>query len=75
MKECEKGIVEWCQNCDNETQLENEFKVQICEHCGRPIIPCTICPQNYENCSQCPLKAEYEKTIELYNKKMGEGVI
>lgn len=52
-------IYEYCSFCDDEVELVNEFKVQICPKCGKAIVPCNICPFNSQGkCStNCPLEA------------------
>jgi hypothetical protein len=46
---------ELCRYCEQETKMV-DFKVQKCEHCGRYIVPCAICPTP-TNCKTCPLCA------------------
>jgi hypothetical protein len=53
-------ITELCPHCEEETQLENKFEVQYCK-CGKPIIPCSICPNNYEGCTTCKLQKQVEE--------------
>ena len=51
----EKTTEEWCQHCDECVDLAGEFKVQRCPHCGKWIVPCSLCP--FEDCvTRCPLE-------------------
>lgn len=34
---------EWCQECENEVELDTRFEMQICPSCGKPIAPCNLC--------------------------------
>lgn len=36
-------VDEWCQNCENEVELVNEFVRQACPNCGATILPCSLC--------------------------------
>ena len=46
---------EWCPHCDECVDLEHELKVQKCPHCGKWIVPCSVCP--LQDCStKCPLE-------------------
>lgn len=51
---------ELCPYCENEVELNNEFKAQLCPKCGRLILPCSICEHTNANgchtkCNDCPL--------------------
>ena len=46
---------ELCPQCEYEVELKNEFKLQKCPKCRKPIVPCSICPTNYERCNECVL--------------------
>lgn len=50
-------IVEFCQHCEQEVELNKEFKVQQCPNCGKHIVPCNLCPllANNECPNLCPL--------------------
>lgn len=52
----DNGVYEYCPHCEEEVELNNEFKVQICPNCGHAIVPCNICPLD-DCCSNCPLDA------------------
>lgn len=47
---------EMCPLCDNEVELPWEFRIHTCPKCGKPILPCSICPTEYSQCSKCPLE-------------------
>ena len=34
---------EWCQECEEEVELDTRFEMQICPSCGKPIAPCNLC--------------------------------
>lgn len=51
IEEQEFPLVEWCPECENESRIVNKMVVQICEHCGSKIKPCTLCKE----CINCPL--------------------
>jgi hypothetical protein len=34
---------EWCQECEDEVELDTRFEMQICPSCGKPIAPCNLC--------------------------------
>lgn len=67
---------EWCPECEYEVELKNEFKLQKCPKCKKPIVPCSICPTNYERCNECVLSKacdflenpDNEPNIEEYNE-------
>ena len=51
----EETTEEWCPHCDECVDLAGEFKVQRCPHCGKWIVPCSLCP--FEDCvRRCPLE-------------------
>ena len=52
----EKYTVELCPKCEEEVVLENKFEVQICPNCKKKILPCSICPTDYNSCGKCPLE-------------------
>lgn len=52
----DEEVYEYCPYCNEEVELNNEFKVQICPNCGHAIVPCSICPLD-SCCSNCPLEA------------------
>ena len=63
----EKFIYELCPLCEDEVQLKNNFKLQICPTCGKYIVPCSICPSLLENgkcSSDCSLAKEADKLNE-----------
>jgi predicted RNA-binding Zn-ribbon protein involved in translation (DUF1610 family) len=63
-------IHEFCSICGDEVMLDNVFKLQRCPNCGRPIVPCSICP--YDDCtSQCMLS----KKSDRLNKAFDESLI
>lgn len=46
---------EFCVNCLEDVDIENEFKVQKCPKCGEWLVPCSLCP--LEECPKiCPLE-------------------
>lgn len=51
IQEQEFPLVEWCPECGEESRIVNKMIVQICEHCGSKIKPCTLCNE----CINCPL--------------------
>ena len=53
---------EWCGECEQETKIKNEFVIQRCEHCGKIIFPCSLCPNEIETCESCPF--DKKKIIE-----------
>lgn len=57
---------EYCPYCEQDVEIENELKVQICPNCGRAIVPCNICTLCANgNCSNnCPL----EKLSQILNE-------
>ena len=34
---------EWCQECEEEVELDTRFEMQICPSCGKPIAPFNLC--------------------------------
>jgi len=54
-------IYEYCPFCEQEVELKNEFKVQICPNCGKHILPCSICAK--EHCQDCELERVREEII------------
>lgn len=54
-------IYEYCPYCEDEVELKDEFKVQVCPNCGRPIIPCSTCDMRRTPCFKCPLQEERDK--------------
>ena len=65
------NVREYCSHCNNEVELVNEFKVQICPECGKFIVPCSICPFQPGKCSNnCPLEALCNQLNEKNGKEM-----
>lgn len=71
--ETTKVTYEWCPDCENESKIRNEFVLQKCEHCGRVILPCSLCET--PKCYDCPFdkkkiieKLNNEPNIEEYNE-------
>jgi NTP pyrophosphatase (non-canonical NTP hydrolase)/predicted RNA-binding Zn-ribbon protein involved in translation (DUF1610 family) len=58
-----QDMYELCPNCENEVKITNEFKLQICPECGKPIKPCAMCDECMEN---CPLDEIKEMTANEY---------
>lgn len=56
---------EWCPDCESESKIKNEFVIQRCEHCGRVILPCSLCET--PKCYDCPF--DKEKIIEKLNNE------
>jgi thiol-disulfide isomerase/thioredoxin len=54
-------VTEWCPHCDNEVELEMEFKTQFCSNCKNKILPCAQC-ENHK-CSSCPLEHKEAQAI------------
>lgn len=47
-------IYEWCDNCGMETKIgENGGN---CEHCGKFLLPCSLCDMDNVNCNKCQYK-------------------
>ena len=44
---------EYCNECDNESELVNYFAPQRCTDCGRFMLPCNLCEEM--SCDNCPL--------------------
>lgn len=62
LKEFEEAqTFEVCPYCDNEVVLKAEFKPQICPECKKVILPCSICPTDYDMCGKCPLESEKQE--------------
>ena len=66
----DRKIYEFCSYCGDEVMLENVFKLQRCPNCGRPIVPCSICPHN-----DCTTQCKLSKTSDRLNKKFDESLI
>ena len=51
-----EDLIEFCSECNEESIVKNDFKLQRCSHCGRLINPCNMCEMDYVNCgSDCSL--------------------
>jgi predicted RNA-binding Zn-ribbon protein involved in translation (DUF1610 family) len=61
------AIYEVCPFCEQEVELKNEFKPQICPNCGEYILPCSICVK--ENCKNCELETLRDR-LRIANKKV-----
>ena len=59
-------ITEFCPHCEQEVELNEEFKVQQCPNCGKHIVPCNMCPLLAEN--KCPNKCPLATMAEDMNK-------
>jgi hypothetical protein len=57
---------ELCPHCGWETELEDIFKVQICNECRSEIYPCSIC--EYCTCDNCPLEKGEWMSEYIYGK-------
>lgn len=47
---------ELCPHCNTEAKLRNakKFKPQRCPHCGKWILPCSLCEEHdYRHCGLC----------------------
>ena len=66
--EKEKFIYELCPLCEDEVQLKNNFKLQICPTCGKYIVPCSICPLLLNN-GKCSSICHLEKLAYELNKE------
>lgn len=47
----EDEIVEWCDNCKNESVILKNGG--YCEHCGKYLLPCSLCDMDKVDCSNC----------------------
>lgn len=57
---------ELCPYCNNEVELNAEFKAQVCPVCGKVILPCSLCDMDKADCANCPLKKmNKEEKIEI----------
>lgn len=63
------AIAEWCPECCDEVALLNEFDVQICPSCGRPIVPCCLCDDCLGWDSGCPLRYKYNMLLKNVQQK------
>lgn len=63
-----KKFYELCPYCEQETKMV-DFRVQKCEHCGRYVVPCAICPTP-TNCKTCPLCAYADNLNEEIGYRM-----
>lgn len=50
------GCAEWCPHCCSESPIRNEFGYQECIYCGEKLLTCSLCPQDYQDCGNCPAK-------------------
>ena len=66
--ENENMIYELCPICEDEVQLKNEFKLQICPTCGKYIVPCSICQSLNEN-GKCSNDCGLSKLADILNKE------
>lgn len=62
-KSSDDFIFEWCPLCDNEVELKEEFRVQLCPICGKYILPCDMCDHNISPCGDCPLEKARDAMI------------
>lgn len=44
---------EWCPCCDTEVVIPS-FGISFCPNCGEPILPCSMCDTDYNDCRKCP---------------------
>lgn len=64
-----KIITEMCNTCGKLIEVKNEYKLQVCPDCGRPIKPCTVCDtvgkgDFFDGCkSDCPFKSQYANAL------------
>lgn len=49
---------EHCPHCDSDTPFYVEFKAFHCTHCGKSILPCSLCDKDRVDCNECPLKGK-----------------
>jgi predicted RNA-binding Zn-ribbon protein involved in translation (DUF1610 family) len=55
---------EMCPECETEVKLTDNFEIQECPNCHKPIMPCSICEHGYvpelnnrcHSCTTCPLE-------------------
>jgi len=59
--------VEFCSHCEAETEMDDVYKPQACQHCGITLLPCRICTDlqdahylrfgyNVISCTECPFE-------------------
>jgi len=70
---CNKTTEEMCPECDEDVILKDEFVVQQCPNCSKPILPCSICNHLDESgnftgirCLTCPLEKKALKKFDVY---------
>lgn len=44
-------IIEWCNWCGNETEIN--YNGGKCTHCGKYLLPCSLCDMDKVNCNNC----------------------
>ena len=49
-------VTEVCPDCDNEVELKDEMRMQVCPVCGRDILPCALCDMDNVDCGKCTLE-------------------
>lgn len=42
---------EWCDNCGQETEILDTGG--NCKHCGKHLLPCSLCDMDKVKCSKC----------------------
>lgn len=47
-------IIEWCDNCCMETEIS--VNGGNCKHCGKFLLPCSLCDNDKVNCNDCKFK-------------------
>jgi predicted RNA-binding Zn-ribbon protein involved in translation (DUF1610 family) len=68
-------ITQLCNACNKGVEVDNEYKLQACPTCGKPIKPCTVCRTKdkgdfFDGCKRdCPFKSEYAKALGKWNQK------
>lgn len=58
---------EVCPHCGGTSIMHSEFRAQHCTECGKVILPCNLCDDDFCKCSKCPLKS-------LKNRKYIGGI-
>lgn len=56
----EQYTTEWCDECGMETEIS--IYGGYCSHCGKYLLPCSMCDMNKVNCSKCE-KLSFEKGV------------
>jgi hypothetical protein len=45
---------EYCPYCENEAIIPYKMEMGVCNHCGKPLAPCSYCIDlNHGDCPEC----------------------